>query len=152
MRNDTIEAIIKMQSYLGDYAFPQYTIQYFIRQYYSQFSKSVFNDPIKLLSLVSPAIPNRENYIDSLLDKFPTYLHNLYRYSTRVLGTMASGKSLVDIMNRRSLALHPNCPIRANLNLTPYHFWRFFYKFNGKLINHTTRPRLTPQHCQQRIK
>ena len=133
-RHETIEAIIKMQSYLGGYSAAQYSTAYFIRTYYSVFSKSVLNDPIRLLSLFTTSVTNRENYIDMILDKFPTYLHSLYRYATRVLGTMASAKSLADLMNRRSATLHPNCPIRSNLNLSQYHFWRFFISFMESLL------------------
>ena len=124
-----------------------------MRKFYLDYESTVLNSPIKLLTLFSPVetAATKDNYIDFLQEKFPTYLHSLYRYATRVLGTMASARSLIDLMNERSSVLHPSCPIRSNLNITKHHFWRFFYQFDGKLINHTTKPRLTPQHQSARI-
>ena len=151
---ETIEAIIKMQSYLGGYSKPQITTKWFLRKYYFPFESSVLNSPIKLLSLFSP-VPQpsnkQENYIDYIQSKFPGYLHSLYRYATRVLGNMANARSIINLMNERSSALHPSCPIRSDLRMTKHHFWRFFYQFGGKLLNHTTKPRLTLQHMTTRI-
>ena len=84
-------------------------------------------------------------YVSKVMAQFPTFLHSLYRYSINVLGDNANTKSIIDLMNCRAKILNPECPIYSNLGISTYHFWKFFHMCNGKLIQSTTKPGLTPE-------
>ena len=94
---------------------------------------------------------NRASYVDMICKLFPTLLHSLYRYATSVLGCSANTKALVEVMNQKAKQEYPLCPIRSNLSFNSYHFWKFFKNFGGRLIRHSTKPRLSEEQKQQRV-
>ena len=91
------------------------------------------------------------NYIDAIDTLFPRFLHLLYRYGIQVLGSFAKTSSLIDVMNKKSAVLHPDCPIRRNLNITKHHFWNFFNSYNGRLVRYCTKPRLLEEKKMMRV-
>ena len=125
----------------------------YIRKLFHRFKRSLLLDPNSTYRIFeSRAGSGKTGYVAKLQMNFPTLLHEVYRYAISVLGATAHSKAIVDIMNRRSKVQHPNCPIRSNLNLNTYHFWLFFHKNNGKLKQYRTKPRITPQQKEDRVK
>ena len=146
------KALITTQSYLNGFDRPVFTIKYFNKLWLT-FLHRVKHKPERMSILFQPmyASHQRQSYIDSILEPFPTLLHDLYRYSTKVLGIGARTSAIINLMNRRSYVLYKDCPIRANLRLNKYHFWQFFHKFDGRLVRPVTKPRLTDEQKTQRV-
>ena len=57
------------------------------------------------------------NYVSQIQIKFPTLLHSLYRFATKLIGVDETSAQLAAAMNHRALELFPDCPIRANMKL-----------------------------------
>ena len=151
-RLQLFRAVIRTYAYFNGFPNPiPISVDYF-RKLFNKFQESLIHDPMKVMSLYeSHEGEGKVSYINKIITEFPTYLHGLYRYATSTLGATASTKSLVRVMNRRSMILHPNCAVRGCLSLNNYHFWKFFHMFKGKLLAPTSKPRLTPKHKQMRI-
>ena len=58
-------------------------------------------------------------------EKFPGFLHKLYRYASKVVGADAKNTIICDVMNRKAANDFKLCPIRGKLKLNSYHFFRF---------------------------
>ena len=150
-RDELFKAVIYTQSYLEGYDRPLFSLTYFTKMWL-RFKLRVNNHPHLLAQVFAPSYTKkRESYVDMLVKLFPTLLHLLYRYATNVLGLSARTASLVALMNRKSRIDYPTCPIRKNLCFTNYHFWKFFKKFGGRLVRHTTKPRLTDEQKLERV-
>ena len=110
-------------------------------------------DPVNTYKIYkSSAGMGKCKYIDKIADLYPTVLHELYRYAISVLGANCSTKSLVFLMNRKAKVTYPNCPVLSNLALNSYHFWLWFNRNNGKLKEPTTKPRVTQEQMENRVK
>ena len=151
-RYEIFEAVVLTHSYNCGYKNPAVNLYYF-ELIWKQFKDALIATPGKICSVYkSRAGKGRVSYITQITTKFPTLLHDIYRYSIKVLGSTANCRSIWTMMNARSNYLYPNCPIHSNLGLTRYHFWHFFTKFGGKLKRPTTKPRLTPEQRKQRVR
>ncbi len=78
---------------------------------------------------------------------YPTYLHNLGRQATTLLGDNATFEELARAMNLQSSA-EQNLP---TLNLTMWTLLRWFKKNKGKEGRHVEKPLLKMEHKQARI-
>ena len=152
-RDVLFKAIIKTQSYYEGLLAPALSVGRFTR-IWNKYKINSTSNPDALSSTINADIKprkKRQSYIDVILMKFPTLLHELYRYATSVLGASCKISSLIHVMNWKSAVLHPTCPIRSNLRLTKHHFWNFFKRFDGKVVCVITKPRLTEDQKKQRI-
>ena len=150
-REKLIEAVIRTQSYYLWYNQPAISTEY-VRKLFHRFKHSMLIAPASTYNIYSSrAGQGRRTYVDQLQDQYPKLLHKIYRYSTSVLGADASAKAIVELMNQKSKALHPNCEIWSNLRLNTYHFWLFFHNNNGSLRKNTSKPRLTEEQRKKRI-
>ena len=112
----------------------------------------VRKDPLNTYALYNDkAGTGRVSYVDRLQESYPTLLHTVYRYAIRVLGATAHTEAIVDIMNKKAAALHPECPERSNLGFNTYHFWNFFHKNDGRLIHSSSKPRVTDKQKEERV-
>ena len=59
-------------------------------------------------------------YSTILQVKFPGYMHELFRYTSKTKGYNASTHELISTMNGKSHVTFPNCSICGALNLTKY--------------------------------
>ena len=150
-REELFKAVITTQSYLVGSDRTMFSLSYFTRLWF-KFQLRLSTNPHLLHECFCPMFSrNKESYVDMICKLFPTLLHSLYRYSTSVLGCSANTKTLVEVMNRKSKMEYAGCPIRSNLSLNTYHFWKFFKKFGGRMIRHTTKPRLSEEQKLQRV-
>ena len=94
----------------------------------------------------------RKTRVDVIQEAYPKLLHELYRYSISVLGCDAKASHIINLMNRKALITKPECHIHANLGLNTYHFWLFFHRNNGTLTNNTSKPRLSKEQKEARVK
>lgn len=128
---ELFKAVITTQSYLAGSDRTLFTLKYFTRLWF-KFQLRLNTNPHLFHECFCPMFSrNKESYIDMLCRLFPTLLHSLYRYSTSVLGCSANTSTLVDLMNQKCKMEYPECPIRSNLSLNKYHFWKIFKKFGG---------------------
>ena len=150
-RDTLFVAIIKTQSYLCGFKRPAMGLKYFTEHWF-KYKTISRTDPSNLEHVFSSKVTReRVTYIDAIDTLFPRFLHLLYRYGINVLGSFAKTTSLVEVMNKKSAALHPECPIRRNLNLTKHHFWKFFNSYNGRVVRYCTKPRLTDEKKMLRV-
>ena len=56
------------------------------------------------------------------------------------------------MMKKQDREVYSDCPIRGNLKMNKYFFWQFFYHHRGPLKHPVTKPRLTKEHIQNRLK
>ena len=64
-------------------------------------------------------------YVANIQQKFPKFLHGLFRYSSKVLGLNATVPQIVECMNSQAAIRFPHCPIRGQLQMNIYKFWNF---------------------------
>jgi hypothetical protein len=89
----------------------------------------------------------KTRYTDRITEVYPTYLHNLWRQVTTLLGDKATFEELARAMNLQS-TVEQNLP---TLNLTKWTLRRWFVKNKGKEKSHVEKPLLTPEHKQARV-
>ena len=152
MRDRLFHAIIVEQSYLHGYLKPVYNTAYFTR-IWLKFQLKIKTDPTALAEqFCVQGYERKDSYINSLCSRFPQLLHKLFRYSIGILGPDSNAARIIDLMKQRAFGLFPNCPMRSNLKLSTRQFRTFFYKFGGKLLRPTSKPRLTDDHKNGRMK
>ena len=66
------------------------------------------------------------SYVSQICDAYPTMLHSLYRYATKLLGLDKTSAQLSAAMNTRAQELFPDCSVRSNLKMNQNRFWEFF--------------------------
>ena len=144
------EAITKREAYLAGYK--KWPSCHSFSRWWDEYTKARHNS-VRIDELFDTKQTNhRFTYVSYLVKKFPTFLHSLYRYAIKTAGPDATTDCLINIMNCKSAVDHPHCPIRSNLKFSKSHFWNFFNTYGGKMKAPITKPRLTPDHKEQRIK
>ncbi len=89
----------------------------------------------------------RTAYTDLITAEHPTYLHELFRQATNLLGDNASFEELAMAMNANSAA-RANLP---TLTLDKFTLYRWFKKNRGKEKRMKERPLLTEEHKRARL-
>ena len=64
----------------------------------------------------------RRTYLGSIQTEFPSFLHKLYRYTSKTLGHNTSNYRIRKLMMEKAQIDYPHCPIRGRLNITSYAF------------------------------
>ena len=150
-RREILGAVIRTMSYNYGFETNAISLKYFESQW-NKFKYSLKKDPCETFAIFESNVGrNRGNYVEYLSSKFPWFLHQIYRYTISVIGATANAESITEMMNTRSRLLFPNCPIRRNLGLTKFHFWKFFHHNNFKVLSPTSKPRLTPKQRKEQI-
>ena len=89
----------------------------------------------------------RTSYTDQITADHPTYLHELYRHATDLVGTDATFEEIAWHMNLQSTVDET----RPNLNLNKQSLYRWFKKNKGKEKKHSQKPFLTDEQKQARV-
>ena len=92
------------------------------------------------------------SYVRVVEQKFPTMLHSLYRFATKLLGIDVNSSCLSEVMNLQAKELFPDYPIRFNSRINQHRLWEFFRSNRGKLKPKKSQPRLIKQHVKNRKK
>jgi len=139
-------AVTKKESYLAGYS----TVMGSSRSLYRWFNQ-YNSDVIDASIFKSLAGKNHSSYTKSIQEKFPTFLHSLFRYTTKVLGNDAPTYKLWNLMNVKAKTVYGGkCNIRGNLKLTDWYFAEFFHRNGGKVKAPTSKPRLSPESIKLR--
>ena len=139
-------AVVKKISYLAGYS----TVMGSSRSLYRWY-QAYHSDVIDASIFKSLLGTNRPSYTKSIQEKFPTFLHTLFRYATKVLGNDAPTYKLFNLMNEKAkIDYGGKCNIRGNLVLTEWHFSEFFHRNGGKVKAPTSKPRLSPESIKLR--
>ena len=93
---------------------------------------------------------NRIGYVEYLCAEFPSFLQECYRHVTKVLGVQETAQNLCLSMNKYAKDKYSECEIHGNLNMTKWHFWKFFFCHGGKLKRLITKPCLKKEHIKAR--
>jgi hypothetical protein len=86
----------------------------------------------------------KTSYTDVITAMHPTYLHDMWHQSTRILGDAATFQEIATQINLQSAVLHD----RPTLQLDKYKLWRWFKKNKGRKVS---RPLLTEVHKERRL-
>ena len=146
-------AIIRKECYIAGYEKPVITSRHFKDRIWDKYYKSRRLTPsVTSHVLDNKRGQNRMSYVAQISNMYPTMLHSLYRFATKLLGLDETSSRLAAAMNSRAQELFPDCPVRSNLKMNRNRFWEFFYTQGGKLKRQQTKPRLTDEHIKNRIK
>jgi len=99
-------------------------------------------------SLAKSKHKGTEKYTDIITRDHPHLLHQLFRYSTSILGDNASFDEIANLMNTQSAAMGNGTPV---LTLNEYNLGKWFKKSKGILRRTVVRPLLTEEHLQARV-
>ena len=108
------------------------TARHFKDRIWDKFQKSKRETPSKTSHcLDSQQGKNQKSYITQLTETYPTMLHGLYRFATKLLRLDETSTKLAEAMNNRTRGLFPECPVRSNLKMNRNGFCEFSYKQGG---------------------
>ena len=93
-------------------------------------------------------VRGRVAYTEKIEKAHPGYLHELYRYATLTKGAMATFQELADCMNSKSATAEET---RMNITLHSFQLYRWWKKNGGKEKSSIEKPKLTKEHCRQRL-
>ena len=93
-------------------------------------------------------VRGRVAYTEKIEEAHPGYLHELYRYATLTIGAMATFQELADCMNSKSATADET---RMSITLHPFQLYRWWKKCGGKEKSSIEKPKLTKEHCKQRL-
>ena len=121
------EAIIKKESFVAGFDKPIMSARHFKDRIWDNYKKSMRTKP----SMTSHILDNhrgenRMSYVAQIMKKYPTMLHSMYRFATKLLGLDETSAKLSEAMNTRAKELFPDCPVRSNLKMNRNRFWEFF--------------------------
>ena len=146
-----MKSIIRMVSYHNGYSKPavsEKTVAKYLVCYREATRTGV--NVANIFKLVSTN--TKLTYIENLQQKYPKFLHSLFCFACKVLGSNTTVPQIVECMNSQACICHPHCPDRGQLQMTIYKFWNFFYSNGGKLKQSTERPSLTAKNKLERLK
>ena len=69
---------------------------------------------------------NKRGYIVKLMKQFPTFLHEVYRNATSIVGVSESTRIICRQMEVYAKEKYSHCPIQGNLVMKKHNFWKFF--------------------------
>ena len=146
------DAVVKRESYVAGFVEPVCTARHFHDRIWTKIQNSKRLTPSATSeTLKSQAGKNRQGYIQKVTKKWPTMLHGLYRFATKLLGHDETAERLAAAMNTRAAELFPDCDVRNNMQMNRHRFWQFFYLQGGRLKHPTTKPHLKAIHIQNRL-
>ena len=147
------EAILNHESFLAGYSKPLIKPITFHRMYFTKYEDAKRLNPCTAsVVLDSKKGKNRRRYVEMLSEQYPSFLHECYRQATRIHGLTENTATICTSMENYAKATYPDDDIRGQLKMTHYHFWKFFYMHGGKLKKPVTKPRLTKEHVDNRLK
>ena len=145
------DAILKRESYINGFSHPLIKPSTFHKLWVSYERERRFNPTGAANVIDKKRGENRVTYIDRISEKFPSFLHECYRHSTKKHGLSDTAAVICNSMNTYAKEQFPDCEVRSNLKMSKHHFWKFFYLNGGKLRKPVTKPRLTSEQVQQRL-
>ena len=149
-RNTVAAAVALTKSYLGGYR--SSPSAHTVMNWFHDYTKARNCSGCTIDTFFSSnAGKGRIKYVSMIEQKFPRYLHSLYRYATATLGVDANPRLIISLMNSKSRMDNPFCPVRSRLNMSRKHFWTFFHYHGGKLKNPVTKPTLQQAHKDDRL-
>ena len=93
----------------------------------------------------------RNSYIQAIQEKYPGFLHELYRYASNTIGHNSNNFRVRTLMIKKARLDYPNCPVRGKLILTKHHFKTFFTNNGGKYKKISSKPRLSETQMRHRL-
>ena len=88
------------------------------------------------------------SYMDRIEEHYPSYLHQMYRYVTTILGDSATFEEITRLMAEKSAAEEAH----ETLELNRWNVWRWFKKQGGKeKLSYLEKPYLSDERKQDRI-
>ena len=145
-------AIVKVESFIAGFNLPVFLGCHFLDRIWEKVEKSKRLTPSATSHILDgKRNKNRMSYVRVVEQKFPTMLHLLYRFATKLLGIDETSLCLAEVMNLQAQELFPDCPIiRSNLRINQHKFWEFFRSNRGKLKTQKLQPRLIQKHIENR--